>query len=539
MNLFYNSSMPSCVVICRNAKLKARKGKILIVNAVNEVSRERAQSFLSDDHIARIVRTYHQFKDEPGFARVVSLDEVRKNAGNLNLPLYVTPNSSVPATLANNFQSLPAAIDAWLESCSPLSDALSLSCVIGMPSGSRPGAKLRGVFAKNLLGSRKNWRRVRLGDVLEKTEYVERNPLQAGFNRYLLVEHLDAGSLRIRRWGDIASGNLPPTFYKVFRKGQILYPTRNPHLRRAAAADFDGICGEKTLTVSVREGVDPRFMPFVFHSEAFVTFATNRKIGSTNPHIRWRDVSDFKLDLPPLDHQRRIAEILWAVDEVAVKSFQTLADAEAVVSAELNDFLYRKSKWPIAPTRDLLLESTRNGFSPQTTQNAGHIPTLSISAIRGGFVVPEGSVKYADVNPSEVESFLLRRDDVLVVRGNGNRLLCGRAGIVKEFPEGCFYPDLLIRLRFRPDKILPGFGTMQWNEAKTHARLLKKAKSTNGISKINNQDVQSHELFVPPIPAQTKFLDNLRNRTKLISALKSSAENALSLQQAFINTVIP
>jgi type I restriction enzyme M protein len=57
-NLFYNSPMEACVVICRTAKPKPRKGRILFINAVNEVTRERAQSFLTDDHIERIVRAY-------------------------------------------------------------------------------------------------------------------------------------------------------------------------------------------------------------------------------------------------------------------------------------------------------------------------------------------------------------------------------------------------------------------------------------------------------------------------------------------------
>ena len=64
-NLFYNSPMEACVVICRMNKPKARRGRILFINAVNEVTRERAQSFLTDDHIERIVDVYQRFKDEP------------------------------------------------------------------------------------------------------------------------------------------------------------------------------------------------------------------------------------------------------------------------------------------------------------------------------------------------------------------------------------------------------------------------------------------------------------------------------------------
>ena len=69
--------MEACVVICRAAKPKDRKGRILFINAVNEVTRERAQSFLTDDHIEHVVNAYENFKDEPGFARVATLEQVR------------------------------------------------------------------------------------------------------------------------------------------------------------------------------------------------------------------------------------------------------------------------------------------------------------------------------------------------------------------------------------------------------------------------------------------------------------------------------
>src|SRR2546427_6341245 len=88
-NLFYNSPMEACIVVCRTKKHKLRRGRILFINAVNEVTRERAQSFLTDDHIERIVKAYERFKDEPGFTRMARLEEIRKQGGNLNISLYV------------------------------------------------------------------------------------------------------------------------------------------------------------------------------------------------------------------------------------------------------------------------------------------------------------------------------------------------------------------------------------------------------------------------------------------------------------------
>ena len=87
-NLFYNSPMEACVVVCCTAKPKARKGRILFVNAVNEATRERAQSFLTAEHIGRIIDAYRAFEDQPGFARVATLAEIGAKDGNLSIPLY-------------------------------------------------------------------------------------------------------------------------------------------------------------------------------------------------------------------------------------------------------------------------------------------------------------------------------------------------------------------------------------------------------------------------------------------------------------------
>jgi type I restriction enzyme S subunit len=390
-------------------------------------------------------------------------------------------------------------------------------------------------WTKLPLFNRKNWTRVRFDDVVENLNETC-DPAEAGLDRVIAMEHLEPGSLHIRSWGNVADGT---TFTRRCRPGQVLFGKRRAYQRKVAVAEFDAVVsGDIYVLAPKGDRLLPELLPFLCLSERFFQHAVGTSAGSLSPRTNWSSLASFEFDLPPLDQQRRIAEILWAVDDVVIKTAAALKSANTVVDAELNDFLYRKPNWKIADTRDLLAEGTRNGFSPQASQNSSHVPTLSISAIRGGLVVPEGSLKYADVNPADVESFQLRRDDVLVVRGNGNRLLCGRAGIVKEFPKGCFYPDLLIRLRFREDLFLPEFAVMQWNETKTHMRLLKKAKSTNGISKINNQDVQSHQLFVPPIAEQKRFVENLKARTDLTSALGCSEDNAMNLQRVLINTFI-
>lgn len=88
-NLFFNSPMEACVVFCRSEKQPERERRILFIDAVNEIARERAVSFLRAEHKQRIRKAYEAFTDEPGFARVVMVEDVAKNAHSLSIPLYV------------------------------------------------------------------------------------------------------------------------------------------------------------------------------------------------------------------------------------------------------------------------------------------------------------------------------------------------------------------------------------------------------------------------------------------------------------------
>ena len=119
-NLFYNSPMEACVVICRAKKPAERKGKVLFIDAVGEVTRERAQSFLTPEHIARIASAYAAFEDEDDFTTVASLADVKANGDNLSIPLYVKRTSSDGETV-----DLPASLSAWRDGSAALRVAAS------------------------------------------------------------------------------------------------------------------------------------------------------------------------------------------------------------------------------------------------------------------------------------------------------------------------------------------------------------------------------------------------------------------------------
>ena len=112
-NLFYNSPMEACILICRNNKVTERKGKVLFIDALNEVTRERSMSTLKAKHQERIAKAYRIYANEVGFARVASQEEIAAQDYSLSIPLYVKRNGVRESQGEYKVRSLATLWDEW------------------------------------------------------------------------------------------------------------------------------------------------------------------------------------------------------------------------------------------------------------------------------------------------------------------------------------------------------------------------------------------------------------------------------------------
>ena len=283
------------------------------------------------------------------------------------------------------------------------------------------------------------------------------------------------------------------------------------------------------------------FLPFLVQSEPFFDHALDTSAGSLSPRTNWRDLANFQFDLPPLDEQKRIANFLWSVQQHRLAALRV---AETVAVAKSQTFADRLTRgvetrgWTRDVVTSLVDSGPTNGKSAPANDEDRGVPTLSISAVRAGLVRGGDSVKHIEIDPGAVTRFVLQEDDFLIVRGNGNRQLTGRGGLVAGgLPTGCIYPDLLIRLRFKASQILPSFAAEQWNSARVHAALLENAKSTNGIWKINGQDIKRHSLVVPPLRDQARLLAEIHSFNSSIDAANAEVGSLKDLLGTVSSTV--
>jgi type I restriction enzyme M protein len=119
--LFYNSPMEAVVIILRATKSAERQHKVLFINAVNEVAREQAQSFLRDQHQTKILSAYRDFTDVDGFAAVATLDQIEAKAYNLAIPLYVSGST---ASNGSTVESVDVALVSWREAATTANAAI-------------------------------------------------------------------------------------------------------------------------------------------------------------------------------------------------------------------------------------------------------------------------------------------------------------------------------------------------------------------------------------------------------------------------------
>ena len=175
------------------------------------------------------------------------------------------------------------------------------------------------------------WRIVKFGDVAQEVKASTKEPLGEGIERYIGLEHIDPESLRLARYGLIAEDN--PTFTKKFSAGDILFGRRRAYLKKAAVADFDGICsGDITVIAPKGEDLVPDLLPFIVQSEPFFDWAVKHSAGGLSPRTKFKSLAEFEFPLPPRPRQEEMLEIFEKIEDNLFQYEQSLSQADRTLS---------------------------------------------------------------------------------------------------------------------------------------------------------------------------------------------------------------
>ena len=159
--------------------------------------------------------------------------------------------------------------------------------------------------------------KVKFGDVVrEVKKKIDRN--NNPYEHYVAGHHMDTEDLRIRRRGRFDTDDVGPAFIRLFTKGQILYGSRRTYLKKVAVADFDGVTANTTFVLETKneQVLRHRLIPFIMLSEGFTQWSIMKSKGSTNPYVLFSDLAGYEFELPSIEQQDKLVELLWGFVEL-------------------------------------------------------------------------------------------------------------------------------------------------------------------------------------------------------------------------------
>ena len=278
------------------------------------------------------------------------------------------------------------------------------------------------------LVSQSTWPKVTFGDVVNYIKDRVPDINICGLTEYIRGEHFEPGNLRLIDRSKLGDGKHGSAFCMRFQPGDVLYVSRNPQLRKAAVADFEGICANTTYVCRANEEyLLQELLPFIMQTESFVEYTIRHKRGSTNFYLNWSDIAEYEFALPPLEEQRRITEVLqaWTAVEDRYRSF--LAAASVCKAAVLDELFH--------PEAARLALSKRNGGPVSDWVRLGELCPLQAGfafrsaefsesgdrLLRGSNVAvdatswdPKKTKSWPTERRDEFEDFLLDEDDVVI-----------------------------------------------------------------------------------------------------------------------------
>lgn len=351
----------------------------------------------------------------------------------------------------------------------------------------------------------KGWRRVKLGDVVRLSKARCADPLAEGVERYVGLEHLEPGDLRIRNWGNVADG---VTFTSVFRPGQVLFGKRRAYQRKVAVADFSGVCSGDIYVMETRDAqvLMPELLPFLCQTDAFFDHAVGTSAGSLSPRTNWTSLANFEFSLPPQDEQGRLVNLLRAIEAERDGLFEVKAASDELISAIGKDVL-ENNPAPRVSVGTIAKFASGDGISVSLLSGVpkpdANVPVYGGNGIAGYTTTPLSKVPHATVVIGRVGAY------------------CGQT----YFVEGdAWISDNALFTTSISDDVLPSYLAM----CLTAANLNR--KSTGGAQPlINQQIVKAIEIPVPELQEQLKIVEILQSVSfaKRVVLQRSDAVNEL------------
>lgn len=374
--------------------------------------------------------------------------------------------------------------------------------------------------------------RVCLGDVAnERKENCKTNE----YNDHIVgLEHLFPQEVTLTQWAE----NIENTFTKVFHKGDILFGRRRAYLKKAAVAPFDGICsGDITVIEAKPNKIVPELLPFIIQNDNLFDYAVEKSAGSLSPRVKWSHLQNYEFELPDLNKQRELAELLWAAEETknAYKNFLKCNDAmiETEFIKRFGNLLEsNKTRMTIEELSILFCDGDWIEVKDQAESGIRLVQTGNIGI--GDFINKEEKSRYINektfinLNCTEVYP-----GDILISRLPDP---IGRACIMPNIKERMITAvDCAI---FRPKEFLDKKFFIAFTLTKLYKSQIQKYETGSTRKRISRKNLGLIQVPIPAIQYQKAYVDFADKCINVRFSHEQMIANIINMQKATLNNLL-
>jgi len=385
--------------------------------------------------------------------------------------------------------------------------------------------------------TKRAWTRVAFGDVVQLSRERSSDPLADGFERYVGLEHIEPGELKIRSWGDIADGT---TFTSVFRPGQVLFGKRRAYQRKVAVADFSGLCsGDIYVLEPSNDKLLPELLPFICQTDRFFEHAIGTSAGSLSPRTNWKSLSEYEFALPPLEEQRRIIGLL----EATARSRASLDSLQSSFHSLQMSFAFAQfaaCKWQAAELGSLADYASDGPFGSKIktdhyVESGARVVRLQ-NVGRGEWSDGDKAFVSFEYYEERLRDYEVRAGDLLIAGLGDDSIPAGRACVVPDHvPPALNKADIFcIRTgeRLNPDYLLFYLNSPQG--------LRQSEQFSQGTTRkrLNLGNIRRMRIPLPPIAVQASIVHRYAALCKAARAISARSSRAGKLRLQVLRNVM-
>lgn len=356
---------------------------------------------------------------------------------------------------------------------------------------------------------------------------AKRKPTEEDMQTYIGLEHLDTGSITVKRWGS----DVPIKGDKlIMKKGNVLLGKRNAYLRRAAIAPHDGLFSAHGMVLNpIEDVVDKDFFPLFVASDYFFDAAIAISVGSLSPTINWSDLAKLKFNIPSEEEQRKIAQVLWSINNTIDSYQKLLEDTNNLVKGRFVELFgeleANTNKYRIRKLSEI--SSYWNGltYKPADVIDDGSgVLVLRSGNIQNGELAFDDNVRVS----CEIKDKLYVRDnDILMCSRNGSAALVGKTALIKDLEESMSFGAFMMIIRSEYYPFLKTYFDTPYfrNQIST---------GTSTINQITAKMLNQVEIPVPDMDTVREFDDFLIKCDESKSSIRDALDAVKTMKRGII-----